>query len=929
MDSSNPINSKDQITVAEISEEHFQTQRQNYNYLQSLVADGRRNQAPTVSGKPIVDVSKEVLDGLKVVATGSNYTAKPLPEKGKIPRKIPLSSFPHRVFKAPVRDLNILKFILSREPSYALQCAQVVQTTGTCEGFLVRLEKWLSFQPVSVRAVCSKWGFKPKEIIRKRLPVGNIRTWNGDYWDLIGRVHTTKNSSAGPPYFKNKGEVWPDILQDLGKILDASSKGTLGRWLGENPAYLLSECKNKADRYKVSELLTKCRPYFSFSAPLQLLFSFLSQTFTEGLKLFSEDDNSWNGYGFSYAHGGCKSIMERMSRIKNGETTMIVYGDDVCLLQRDKSGMLWSVNADFSSMDASIDEDLVEEVIDYVLEVFEKQHGDNSFWREMAQLWKVAAVTGDFCVEGSQLYGKRGSLRTGVVGTTLFDTAKSVIAYELLIHAKIPLRNEALVSSFFKGVGLTLKPGTWNVTLVNECPEIGEIVMEDKWLGMYMRAVQGEKDVEPIPYVPHEDVAKLMTNPRYNTSAQLGRTASQRQLLDAAKGYTFLCTFPEHAQLWNAICDAHNNASSDILAQRVQSGNGKGEKPELVSLVGEDFEWPSSDGFPTVNFCVNVFLSKDNQIERGSSWIYWFPDLVRDLANFRKEIQRTVIAKVKEAPEGASWEESTRLEYARDQVALVGVTQIPEVMADPTALMNKVKINNSLTYKRPPSMEEKQAQIRTLIDPETLESFKLDWALMCFATFGDIFVYKTLREDGWFPHDKRIMKRTPANKVSKGDYGEYYYLVKKEFGVKKEPEDVITPPLPESREDFMIMIAKHLPPESQSMDPVSRVTGAFNNCGVPLKAQNEVIQQAPNSLVKHIVRTEEGTFYKTCVASSSKTARINLFTELLEELRNISRKTKIEKEKEKDKEKEIENANNKENYKPIPAPRSLPGTSRS
>jgi len=919
MDSSNPIFSKDQVTVADMSQDLYADKRQDYSRIKQIIAEGKRSLAPVRPGAPVRDVPNSVISRLKNPEIDIDFTQKAILEKGKSKLKVTMEHFPHRIFKKPTRDGNILNFILSRNLDYQVECAKIVQTTGAPSGFLNRLNIWMNYKPVSVKKTCKDWALRPMEVLKQRMPLGRLKTWNGSYWDLLGEVTVTKNSSAGPPYFKNKSEVWPAIMEDLGTILEHFGKGTLGDWLGQNPIYLLAECKNKADRYRVEDLDKKCRPYFAFSAPFQLLYSFLSQTFSKALSLFHEEDECYNGYGFSFAHGGGSKILDRFKRLKRGEKTMFVYGDDVCLISRDKNGALWSVNADFSSMDASIDLDTIDIALEYLKASFVKQHGENSFWNEVIRLWKIAATESKFLVEGHQVYEKTGSLRTGVVGTTYFDTVKSVLCYEALLQSKTNIMDEKAVVKFFsKECGLEVKKNTWNVTAVDEDPQEGEFVMQDKWLGTLLRMEKGLTSLEPIPFVPPEDVAKLLTNPRYNSNYSKSRTHNQRLLLDTMRGYTFLCVHEEHIDLWNAICDAHNNADGEILTQRVQAGKGKGEKPELVQLTGETFEWPSSDGFPTLNFCKNVFLSPGNLLGDGE-WIYWFPTLRKEIDLFKKTHERVQVVRMKEIQENATWSKEMEYEAALEQVSLVGQTQIKEVFDDPTALVNRIKINSKITYKKPESVEKKKSRIAGLVEDEYIESFKLDWILMSFAHYSDDFVFRTLREMGWYPHDKRIMKKIPVTTVSKEDYGNYYYLCK-EFRMKSiaTPNFIKAP-----NTNLLVEVSKNLPNESQHMDPVSRVSSAFNFVGSPLKSTNVVVKNSPGPIIEHRVYTEDGQFEKRCQAGSSKQARITLFEELLNELLNLKEIPQEVIEEEKEAIEELEENKEEEQIRPIPAPRKL------
>lgn len=884
MDSSNPIFVNERITFEQMSYENIDLKRQDYRFLRELVEKEKRVRAPEQPGRAPMEVDKKILSYLTNSAALPVESGAVILEEGKITKKIALEDNPHRVFKPAVRDPEIIRYLLARNPELEKPIDPVVQTTGTKQGFKERLKIWMKATPVSVRASCKQWGLDPLKILEERLPVGKLVTWHGDYLDLIGEVTITKKSSAGPPYFKPKNEVWDAIVEDLGTLLDHFGKGTINKYLSENPAIIASECKNKIDRYKSNELLKKCRPYFSQNAPMQILFSFLSQRFTEGLKLFTE--KGWNAYGFSLAKGGGSDLFTWMRKTQKGETKLAVYGDDVCLVWRDKGGLLWVVNPDFSSMDASVDEDVVHIVIQYILKSFQKQYGENSFWTAVAELWEEAAVRSDFWIDGIQMYGKKGSLRTGVVGTTLFDTAKSIISYEILLHKRVDLLDPDKVAKEFKLMGLTLKPDTWKPELVNELPEPGEFIFESKWLGVKFIVAKGKISSEPVPFMDQEDIAKLMGNPRYTSTGKMNRTQKQRAIFDCVRGYMFLAWHSENRDIWNAICDIVNDLDSEIIVQRVQAENGKGEKPELVALVGENFIWPTSDGIPSREFCKDVFLSPVNQV--GGEWIHIFPDLKTELSRFRKQRSKVEVVELK-PEESLNWRQQVALENVNTLVESVILEKdLPPVFADPTALTKKVKIDSKIEFKKPQTESERKGKIASLIDKEVLNAFKLDWAFICFPFYGNEFVFKTLREQGWFPHNGRIMRLEPTESYKKSEYKDVAYLLK---DLKQESEvSVLLPKMSTVPGSSLISeVVKHLVLH-ESLDPVSMVTNAFNATGNPLTRKNEVISNSPNPLVEHQVFTKDGQFRRAATGSSSALARATLFSQLLEELRILKLK---------------------------------------
>ena len=110
---------------------------------------------------------------------------------------------------------------------------------------------------------------------------------------------------------------------------------------------------------------------------------------------------------------------------------------------------------------------------------------------------------------------------------------------------------------------------------------------------------------------------------------------------------------------------------------RVQTGkkvDGEygGEGPELVDFVGEDFTWPSSDGWPSIDFCVDVYLSPDNK--RGGQWYDCIPALREKLNEIKRyrsmRDPHHVPAVVSREVQTTSWAEEVETETSREQAEL-------------------------------------------------------------------------------------------------------------------------------------------------------------------------------------------------------------------------------------------------------------------
>lgn len=905
MDASNPIFVSDRMTFGEMINQSHTLKRQDYRKLQEIVENGQRISAPYFENEPIKEVQPDLIKTLTVSANKPVRNGKIKLEKLEIKKKIQLNEYPARVFKPTIRDKATLVYLLGRVPDLVKEIDSLAYTTGTKEGFEAKLNEWAMQKPVSSAKICKENALNIKELIRKRFPVRALQKWTAhEFQDLLQDVKVTKNSSAGPPYFRPKTEVWETVVTELGEIIDAFTSGNQNAFLSERPYLLASECKNKTDRYRVSQMMEKTRPYWSQNASMQILYAFLSQKFTEALKLFTESKNSWNGYGFSYAHGGGSKLADWALTTEPGEVKCAIYGDDVKMVWREKDGTLWNVNPDFRAMDASVDRATVTAAVEYIVESFTKQHGSSPFWESISKLWIESAINSDFWIDGIQMHGKEGSLRTGVVGTTFFDTVKSMIVYEVLLQKRVNKFDEKAVAKTFTEMGMQLKEGTWNPSIVNESPGVGEFLFQEKWLGAHLKMEYGSKYTEPIPFVAEEDVAKLMGNPRHTVFAATSRTARQRYMFDSARGYMFLTMHKENKRLWNCCCDVIENTDADVITQAVQAGGGKGEKPELVALTGEDFEWPSSDGVPSREFCLDVFLSEDNKL--GGVWIDLFPTLGEELKRFRKTRQKASIVTMN-MELNKSWADQVLVKELQDNAEkfMERAPTPPPAFAEEPPLNKKVVINSGAVYKRTQTEEERRKRIELFLGEDLYDAISLDYVFGVFQDNGKQFVYKTVRDLGWYPHPKRVLKQIPVERVSKVDYGDIFYLMEefeKDFDVPTKIPPISLQPSGFSLRDIAKRI-KNL--KCNKMDPISIVSGAFNEAGLPLKSKNTVLSNSPENVVEHKIWTVEGGFERSMTGTSGVEARKRLFSTILNDMLELNLKEE-NKLKEKVEEKERE-----------------------
>ncbi|UHK03115.1 MAG: RNA-dependent RNA polymerase [Sanya permutotetra-like virus 1] len=656
MDASNPVQDSTRMSISKIRDRANKFLRQDLATLAHVAQSEPRIKLPTLPVKPDPDAEvKGVVQALKVYKearhkqiAGEKPDYKALLEVLELKDPIPVCSLMvdgvsvhpaaanNKQGKVHVNltfggvgidtdiaalmtrylDANVVKDLATSAPIY---------TRGTRTGLIERIKSQMG-RPCKASAT-SYNSFK--EVLKRRLPFSPkaLTDWNQDIYDLVEMVETSYNSSAGAPYHRKKVDAVDDMLNAVLPLVHNAycEEGGPDKLYREHPELFLCMVKNKDDRYE--DPLVKTRPYVSIPWHFQTLFSILSQSFSKSLYTFVESSHSSNAYGFSYAHGGGESLYKFALSTAPGKFKFAVYGDDVDLYYRHHNGNLFRCCPDFKQMDGSVDFDTIVHTVEYIYEAYAAQFGPNQFWRNICDEWIRFATSPEFIIEGTDVYEKKKveGLMTGVVGTTLFDTVKAILAYDHYVQVaetRPSLREEKEAVEFFQSHhSLEIKAGTWGWELYNENPSDGQTVTTQKFLGMRLqKTVFCGQDVFH-PALDYEEWGSLLLTPkRLDHSAGKGNMTHfmyYRYLFDRLRGYlTTGGAFNEpFYRLCNSILDNIPGAS---IAMAVQGGEGKGSKPELVHAVGEKFEFDSSMGWPTFEYVATLY---QNEVYKDEKFI--------------------------------------------------------------------------------------------------------------------------------------------------------------------------------------------------------------------------------------------------------------------------------------------------------------------
>lgn len=525
-----------------------------------------------------------------------------------------------------------------------------VYTSGTPSGFSNRIKELTT-------RTCKSEG-KPAWIAKslsKLLPTTELPDWH-DVEGLMESIKLTASAGAGPPYWVSNQKALPAILDvTLPLVMRHIEEGTLEVLAKEQPELFISELKNKTDRYAMDAVNEKTRPYVNQGTHFSFLFSCLMQPFCSALQTWDEDVITMNAYGWSMARGGInrvyakvKTMQDLAIRKKTTKFMIGLYGDDAKLFMATKDGRVFAVDPDFKQMDGSVDFDTVVGVTKWMSNSYTEQHGTSPFWDRVLELLAIMATHPPLIVQGQTVYKKKSKdgLLSGAVGTTLFDTAKSALAYnDLINHLETNpeyFSNETWVTKFMKDKhGLVVKKGTWSPEEITHRmePVHGELWTTNKFLGMRFMwrqyKILDEVKHTLVPSLDETEWLDLILHPRdeINTDGTvLSSVAKQRKSLDRARGYLVTGAIFNQA-ISQVLFKTIDMVPAAAVLMAVANGNGKGEAPAEYQIVGEDFEYPNSEGIPNEEWVTRLY---SNDAPNPAHWVSVFPTLQEKLQLARK-----------------------------------------------------------------------------------------------------------------------------------------------------------------------------------------------------------------------------------------------------------------------------------------------------
>lgn len=679
MDCSNPVNVNTKVSIGQLRARNARLIKQDLNHVDRQARHATRIEFPQLPRLEYSQIESRGLDGIvkkhvqkylssfdhdevdSGMLTACFEVLQPMPTCGIMVDGVPVhptnvnekngkvftnltfgpAGFPRDLINTvadviPLTELEPLLFDIkwySRGTNTGLCKRLVMQMTRPCKPSVL---SYRDFKSILDRTLSPNCDLLPD--------------WNMDVYEAVETIKTSFVSSAGAPYWRPKSQV-VDAMMDgiLPMVIDAYVNNERNQLYRQNPELFLVAVKNKDDRYE--DPREKTRPYCSLPWHFQALFSVLCQPFCSSLSLFFENPMVLrNAYGFSYANGGGDKLHEFATSTTEGEIRYCVYGDDVDLFYR-FNGVLYQVCPDFKQMDGSVDKRTIDFTIDYICDTFEKKHGESPFWRNICEEWKAMASDPTFILHGEHIYRKKkeDGLMTGVVGTTLFDTVKSILAYEdFITHLESRRRvggamkflDEDFVKNFFlDNHGLVIKEGTWNPIPYNEDPNhIGEIT-ELKFLGQTLARHAWDKGSVVAPSLSFREWIHLLLTPKKR--GKDSRLMQDRYLFDRLRG--LLVTGGALNDRFYRVCNYLLSTIPNLaICMAVQEGEGKGAAIIEGHALPEDFEFQNSSGWPTYEWVVNLYASPTNKVEKYKTLTPIFETAIEVVPAKEREVPRVL-----------------------------------------------------------------------------------------------------------------------------------------------------------------------------------------------------------------------------------------------------------------------------------------------
>nr|UHS71777.1 MAG: RNA-dependent RNA polymerase [Permutotetraviridae sp.] len=396
-----------------------------------------------------------------------------------------------------------------------------VMTNGPSAGLYHRIKAGLERVKPAFRAA----DYLP--FVVKHFPVRKplLRELAGQGARDLRWVRVDLTTSYGAPFMKPKvsaeGNFLPQMMSIAGEIMAAIAGGTLTDWVNKHPALCVALLKNKLDKYLLKETETKIRPYYTYPAHWNILFSAIWQSISDAAVTFLEDPESINAHGFSWGHGGAQKLYEWIADKTEPGIYVVAYSDDQLWLVITKDKKKYLIFPDYKMMDMSLGVPFGQLALQWLKVTYEGKW--DKTWQAVAEMNCRMGFEKAVLVSFALAYLIRGGLGSGIPGTAEFDQIASCAAMRYIVPALTGLADLQALTEGLQALSKTLRL-RMGLEIKEETLRIHEFLADDDYpwfsfLGHAIRRVPLNGQHVYVPIRPRDKLVLSYVQPKGTSSA--------------------------------------------------------------------------------------------------------------------------------------------------------------------------------------------------------------------------------------------------------------------------------------------------------------------------------------------------------------------------------------------------------------------------
>jgi len=429
--------------------------------------------------------------------------------------------------------------------------------------------------------------------------------------ELLKLIKVNGAAGAGFPRWYKKGVVGKEILGDCVQYFDLFSMSKLNEYMRMHPGEFVTQAKAKLDRYEQDDWGKKIRPYYNANGGLAMLYSVVSQAYSNTLVGFWQDPRSCNAHGFAWNSGGGDRLYSWVKWASKQPPGIyaIGYSDDGIWVLVGENGSVIVSDRDVAQMDASCGSSFLPVYRGHSHNVL----GETGPWKNIVNAQTAAVFQQVICLYKSLCYVSKDKIHSGLPGTAEADQVCFAVLYVLLRAAYKALgterspvqRFDAALEEVTRRIGLTFKPTEWHVF------QEGQEAYPWAFLGKTLRRFRGH-------YLPHVSLEKAVVQLAVPKKNEKG-LAGQRAWMERARGLAVTSLFAHEPLYEMAKAEYTRKRKLNVTPAATMDGEDVGEE-DLLSIMGQGIALRfTTDDFPTRAWIYNFYLGLTEVAEEAGA----------------------------------------------------------------------------------------------------------------------------------------------------------------------------------------------------------------------------------------------------------------------------------------------------------------------